>query len=377
LIGAPVALVNSTTAASEEARPRVRMYPHHVDYSAMEMQFRPFAMYMHPTNYVSAAVNTDDLGLRTQYLGKGKRINWRELRKDFDACDVLVGNSTVFGVDCSSDKTTITHFLNRDAAAGSPPVLNIGIRGATSRQELVVFQSLRPYMPEVRNIVIFSGILGATSIALPNTYIDSDFGIISEEAYNLGLLCKQYELGRMDALDRALHNFHAWVDLKLRTHKHLERFVQKRFGKPGMPLLASEPDRQTKFSTVMDLFAGDMANWAALARGIGARVHFVLQPAINWTRKPLSRDERKLFEIDLASGYYLDRYATQEFYGPYRDSVEAVCAKEAVSFSDANEWFNEPAVSNETLFVDVCHLTDRGNQFVADHIRSRILIDVS
>ncbi|MGM4946925.1 hypothetical protein AB8B21_03070 [Tardiphaga sp. 866_E4_N2_1] len=363
-----------SSVEATEPRPRVRMYPHHVDYSAMSMEFRPFAMFMHPPNYKSTAVNTDDLGLRVQYASGDKRLDWRTLKSDIDSCDVLVGNSSLFGVDCSSDKTTITHYLNENTAARDlPTVLNVGIRGATSQQELVIFQSLRRFMPKIRKIVIFSGVLGATSIALPNTYIHPDFGIMSEEAYNLDLLSKQYKAERFDRLDRALHKFHTWIDAKLRAHRRLERMVEFYFGEPVSEVARPEPDIETKFDTVMDLFTGDVGNWMALGRGLDADVHFVLQPVINWTTKPLTPAERTLFDLDLKAGYYLDRYATSEFHQKYRDRVKAICGDAGMPFHDANEWLNDSAVANQTVFVDVCHLTDFGNKFLADKLRTSIL----
>jgi hypothetical protein len=364
-----------SSSQQPEVRPRVRMYPHHVDYSAMLMEFRPFAMFMHPPNYTSAAVNTDDLGLRVQYLAGTRRVNWRTLKSEFQTCDVLVGNSSLFGVDCSSDKTTISHYLNREAVASNwLPVLSVGIRGATSQQELVIFQSLRRFMPKIRKIVLFSGVLGATSIALPNTYIHSDFGIISEEAYNLELLCKQYKAERLDRLDRALHEFHLWIDAKLRAHRNLERFVQKHFGNASVVEGHREdPKLDAKFETVMDLFAGDVGNWVALARGLDAEVHFVLQPVINWTKKPLTSAERELFDLDMKAGYFLDRYATGDFYRRYRDRVKSICLEEGMPFYDANVWLNEKSVAEQTMFVDVCHLTDRGNEFIASKLRTSIL----
>lgn len=350
-------------------KPRVRMYPHHVDYSAMAMEFRPFAMYMHGAGYRSPSVNTDEFGLRVQYLGDGRVLDLRNLKNEFDFCDVMIGNSTLFGVDCSSDSKTISHFINASRAPGfqQPPVINLGIRGATSQQEIVVFQSLRRFMPKIRKIVIFSGILGATSIALPNTFIHSDFGIISEEAYNLELFAKQYKLGHMDELDGALHRFHNWIDLRLRMNRWLEKLVVQFFGQRGeTPAAPSSLTQDEKTQIVMDLFANDLNNWAALARGLGAELSFVLQPAINWTKKPLTRQESELFEVDMASGYYLERYATPDFYVEYRKLVAQASADANVAFFDANEWLNDPSLASETVFVDVCHLTDRGNKIVAD-----------
>lgn len=360
-----------TDASNPPLKPRVRMYPHHVDYSAMAMEFRPFAMYMHPPHYVSKAVNTDELGLRVQYLGEDRRLDWRTFKDEFPVCDVIVGNSTLFGVDSSSDKTTIAHYLNQKRAPSfeQPPVLSIGVRGATSQQEIVVFQALRRFMPKVRKLIIFSGILGATSIALPNAFIHSEFGMISEEAYNLEQLGKQYQVAHMDALDHALHRFHDWIDLRLRMNKWLEKLVLRFFG--GDAPLHVRPEERSldeKFKIVMGLFANDIANWATLARGMDADLAFVLQPVINWTDKPLTRDERELFDADLKQPYFLERYATKLFYERYSRNIMQICAAAQVTFDDSNHWLNAPSLKEENIFIDICHLTDAGNRIIADYL---------
>jgi hypothetical protein len=124
---------------------------------------------------------------------------------------------------------------------------------------------------------------------------------------------------------------------------------------------------------VMNLFAGDMQNWSTLARGMGARLDFVLQPAINWTKKPLTPKERKLFDIDwVTPGYYLEHYATQEFYEEYRGRIIEICKDADVAFHDANEWLNDPAYHDITMFIDVCHLTDHGNKLMAELLRRKV-----
>jgi hypothetical protein len=359
-----------------DARPRVRMYPHHVDYSAMAMQFRPFVMYMHAPHYASRAVNTDELGLRVQYLGDERRLDWQTFKDEFPVCDVIVGNSTLFGVDSSSDKTTIAHYLNQQRAPSfeQPPVLSIGVRGATSQQEIVVFQALRRFMPKVRKLIIFSGILGATSIALPNAFIHPEFGTISEEAYNLEQLSKQYQVAHMDALDHALHRFHDWIDLRLRMNNWLEKLVLRFFGgELPIPVRPEERSLDEKFRIIMGLFANDMANWAALARGMETDLSFVLQPAINWTDKPLTRDEQELFDIDSKKPYFLERYATKSFYERYSREVRQICAEQKIEFEDANLWLNEPSLSGKNIFIDVCHLTDLGNKVISDHLSNILL----
>jgi len=123
----------------------------------------------------------------------------------------------------------------------------------------------------------------------------------------------------------------------------------------------------------MNLFAGDMHNWSALARGMGTKIDFVLQPVINWTKKQLTENEKKLFDVDWDTpSYYLQHYATQEFYEEYRNRIVRICGDVGIAFHDANEWVNDFAYRDETMFIDVCHLTDGGNKLMAELLRRKV-----
>jgi hypothetical protein len=378
---------------------RVRMYPQHPDYSAMSMEYRPYVMYMHSANYHAKAINTDELGLRVQYFN-GARLDWARAKQDFASCDVLVGNSTVFGVDCSSDKTTLVHYLNNEFKDPSGiPILSLGIRGATPRQELFCFQSLRRFMPPVRRIVLVTGIVNATAMVIPNAFIHADFGVIFQEEFNFNLFCEQYKKNRYDQVDRALHGFHQWIDDQLKARPRLRDYVVQRFSgtwkaaqeidgpirlfrdyllwrlsrKPKTARQTAKPVRRDQFETVAELFDNDMQNWGALARGMNAEIDFVMQPVINWTRKPLTSGERQLFDIDFAQEhFYMKKYAVPEFYRKYRGLVKASCERAGVRYHDANEWLSHPAHANSEIFSDVCHMTDEGNRLLARLLRQKI-----
>jgi len=362
-----------TPSDEGEIRPRVRMYPQHADYSGMEMEFRPYAMYMHPANFRSKAVNTDEIGFRHQYIDN-QLMSWDQLKVRYAQADVLVGNSTVFGVDCESDKHTISHFLNEEYPdSRRVPMINLGIRGSTTRQELIVLQSMRGRMPPIRRIVIFSGILNASGVAIPNSYTDADFGMIFSEVYNFNLFCKQYEKKSYDRVDMALYNFHQWVDTQIKRDPRLTGTIERFFGPAESKSTVVADDKEKRFETIMELTKVDLCNWAALARGMGVQIDFVLQPAVNWTRKKLTKAERQLFDLDWANpGYFLAEYATAEFYQKIRGRFEQDCRAVGIAFHDANEWLSDPKYAKETIFIDVCHLTSAGNRIIAKLIREKL-----
>jgi hypothetical protein len=99
-------------------------------------------------------VNTDQYGFGRQHTPSGKTLNIATLAEDFEACNVLLGGSVVFGVAVSSDRATITSYLTSD----DHPFVNLGTRGATSQHELSAFLLARPYLPPVREIVLLTGV---------------------------------------------------------------------------------------------------------------------------------------------------------------------------------------------------------------------------
>src|ERR1700760_631269 len=92
--------------------PRFRIHPQHADYYRMAMVFRPFVMAVHEPGFRSDAVNTDEFGLRVQHHLDGTRVEWPRLRDRVDRCSVLVGNSSAFSNDASSDRATLAYRLN-------------------------------------------------------------------------------------------------------------------------------------------------------------------------------------------------------------------------------------------------------------------------
>ena len=60
-----------------------------------------------------------------------------EVTKKF--CNVLVGGSSAFGMGATSDKKTISSQLSNTGIFCQ----NFGVRGATSQQELIIFQNSR------------------------------------------------------------------------------------------------------------------------------------------------------------------------------------------------------------------------------------------
>jgi hypothetical protein len=94
-------------------------------------------------------------------------------------------------------------------------------------------------------------------------------------------------------------------------------------------------------------------------------LQFILQPIPSWCQKIFSTEEVQLFEFldqQLISFDALRLLSTQELYYEYCSSLRKVCNDLGINFTDANLFFKS---TDEWLFVDRAHLTDRGNVLMA------------
>lgn len=317
-------------------------------------------MFADQPGYRSASVNTDRFGLREQYDAEGEFLDIETLRTTRQRCNVLLGGSTVFGVGATSDRTTISAHLHR---AGTP-CLNLGVRGATGQQELILFLLFRQHFPNVRNVVLLTGVNNCALAARPGTKIYPGFGGIFYEGMLLSASRQQelqgvprYRLARM--VDRAYAG---------------SRLVRgaSRVLLGGTTAPAPRAAFEEKLAQVMQFTDNDLITWGQLQSAAGFKVHLVLQPAINWTKRPLTAVEAELFAADLELFPDTSLFASQRVYDQYRARIEKSCRANGIDFHDANVWLNDPRFAGEEIFTDVCHLTDAGNSIVADFLDAHL-----
>lgn len=352
------------TALGPDTRqhPRLRHYPHHLDYLGLVPEFRPFVMFTDQANYRSTAVNTDKFGLREQYEASGEFIDLEAIRFTHPHCNVLLGGSTVFGVDASSDRATLSHRLHR----GRTPCLNLGFRAATSQQELIMFLLFKRYLNGVLNVVLLSGVNDCALAARPGTRLYPGLGGVFYEAVAPNALRQQelfgvsrYRAGRIvDGMFVRSRVFRGVMKLLLGRSAVASRETPKGF--------------DDKLTESMALAENTIHTWGLLQSGAAFKVHFVLQPAIGWTKKPLSALERDCFEADAARLPELRLISSTAAYDRCRQALAASCERNGIEFHDANDWLNESRFAAEDVFTDVCHLNDNGNRIIADLLMRRL-----
>ena len=348
--------------APAQQHPRLRYYPHHADYLGLEPEFRPFAMFTDQPNYRSPSVNTDAFGLREQYDMADDPIDFETLRSSVSQCNVILGGSTVFGVDATSDRTTVSHFLNQP----DRPCLNLGVRGATGQQELILFLLFKKYLPPVKNVVLFTGVNNCALAARPGTRVYRGFGGVFYEGV-LPSPGRQQEL-----MGVARYRLIRFVDRAYTSSRFVRKGLNLALGRGQQAALGQRATFEEKFEETMRLVENDLETWGQLQSASGCKVHFVLQPALGWTARPQTRVESECFDADLELFPDTRLFASREFYLQYRDRLAQACRLHGIDFHDANEWIDSPSFAREEIFTDVCHLTDAGNRIVADLIRQRL-----
>ena len=342
--------------------PRLRYYPHHADYLGLEPEFRPFVMFTDQPNYRSPSVNTDKFGLREQYDADGEFIDLKTVRVAHPRCNVLLGGSTVFGVDATSDRATLSQQLHRDGT----PCINLGFRAATGQQELIMFLLLKRYFDRVLNVVLLTGVNDCALAARPGTRIYPGFGGVFYEGAALSPARQQELLGVA----------------RYRTGKLVDRaFVRSRVVRGVLQLLlgrgsdgadCTRASFEEKLAESMGFVENTIHTWASLQSSGDFKVHFVLQPAIGWTKKPLTGIERECFDADVAMFPETRLFSSMSTYEECRTRLAASCERNGIEFHDANEWLDEERYVGEEIFTDVCHLSDEGARVVSGFLRDRL-----
>jgi hypothetical protein len=350
--------------------PRLKHYPQHQSYLDSDPgEFRPFVMYVNRPLFRSPAVNTDRYGMREQYDSRGQLIKLDTCAQTYQECNVLVGGSTAFGVDATSDRRVISHYLNRDGC----PCLNLSIRGATSQQEFIVFLLLRRLLPKVNSLVLFSGINNVALASVPDTLFYPEFGALFCEDQQFERFYNQYELfgASRDVYDR--HSFQRMAG-KYFSKSRLLRSFYHLMRSPNRRTLPEKP-RYTfdeKLDLMLQVAANDIDSWASFHPNKNFRVHYVLQPVLTWTAKTLTEVESECFEADLDLIPSMRVYTNQAVYTKVSTTLSEACQRSGIDFYDANVWLGDPKYSKLNLFTDVVHLTDLGNKVIAEQLLERI-----
>jgi hypothetical protein len=319
-----------------------------MDYGALDLEPKPFITYTLKANYKSASVCTDSLGFRQQYFAGDEPVDLRGLRSRYARCRVMLGGSTAFGVKASSDRMTMASFLSKPDL----PVVNLALVGAGTQQELAALLALRHLMPEIRDVVLFSGLNECVHAVWRPAAVFSQFG---GTAVGAKKEVPNRPAGRRRFLGRV-------------PHRRQPMTEEWEGAKAEDAVLAPEL-AERRLAIVLERVVHNLEIWRLLQEAAGMRVHYVLQPVIGWTSKPLTEAEKSSFDNDLAKFPFVRWFARPPIYRQVLDEIKAGADEAGIRFHDANEWLAEEDV---TIFGDVCHFSDEGQRLVAEQLDRRL-----
>lgn len=306
--------------------PSIKEY---VDLLMTERRWLPYVVFGNRPNYRTAAITTDSGGFRISHSVAGPCSLRGTLPNR--RTSVMLGASPAFGYGASHDDRTIPSLLA--LASDEVQWLNMAVPAFNSTQEVLLFMLHRHELPPLEDLVVLSGFNNLAVAGLP---------IPAESAaeYQRFFFSGEY-------FQRLLGDTEEQLPLPPVVEKRIDIAVQH---------TARDLDR-------------------LLALASGPRVHYVLQPTLSWSNKPITSQEQTLMDdIERRDGLWglyepiLDRVVHSE----YARQLATVCRQRGVPFLDTNVAIEESPMSDGWLFIDHVHLTDDGHRVIADSIRTHL-----
>lgn len=326
--------------------------PQMSEYDKVGEQWVPYLMRADGASKSFASVNTDRWGLRHSIGRAGKLLTVDTL--SIDGTDskigVVLGSSAVFGVGSTHDQHTIPSYLSQET---DTKWLNLGGRAYNSTQELI---KLMLYLPaKLDHIVICSGVNNITLAFLSSSTSPVYNSFFSQSVFELAMSNPSGEyIGVRRAFER--------LRIELR-----HRFFPKSMGPARLSIDAA-------YQNILTCFERDLRVAKAIAAGMGVPIYFALQPLATWIDKKFSQEELAIFKtLDaMSSDWQVLAHYIGEVKDRYFTDVAKICGRHAVKYCNLN--YAHEFKSQEWLFVDRVHLTDRGCEIVAAILKREFLL---
>lgn len=342
----------------------------YLSYKNMPHEFRPYVMFTNAPDYKTQHVNTDEIGFRLTHDKDEKKISLVNIIKK-DKCNVVIGGSTVFGMGATSDAETISSHISREGIACQ----NFGVRGATSHQELLIFQNFIKFLPKIKNVYVISGVNDLAVASQEDSFFYPEFGCVFSEDMHLQKFWSQYSLFSKQKWQIGKSKFFIIVDYLCRKFSLVKiffaflsfilpsnNFYKKNLGK-------SKSSFDDKVFYLKKNFSNDLRCWRALSKEFNFRIIYILQPAIRWSNKKLNQHEKFLSDnqrVSIGEKFY-DKFMNKEVYQNYKQFINSQCKKNGIEFLDSNEILDQFS-EDKNFFLDLCHLTDDGNKYLAQKL---------
>lgn len=348
--------------------------PGYEDYKNMLHEFRPFMMFTNADNYKTKMVNTDRLGFR-KVVYRGKLIGIDELKKNSKTIDILLGGSTAFSMGSLSDKETIHSELTNLKRL----CFSLGIRGASSHQELLAFLKFKNFFPAVKNIIILSGFNDLAIAAEKESIFYPDFGTVMGARQHALNFLFQSGSHYKETWIKGMNNFFFYVFYLSNASKSFKKFLslfsyfkQSYLQKKTAKLL--DQNFEKKIKNLHRMISNDFDTWAIIQKQLKIKIIYIFQPVLSWTNKPLTNFEHQIIQTEKKELKY--RFAKaltdKKIYTKHRDFIKSCCYKSGIKFIDGNQLILK-SDHKKDFFIDMTHFTSYGNEFMARSINKFLI----
>ncbi len=315
------------------------------DINRMKRRYVSFLGFLGQPNTSLPTLGTNQLGFRDEPLAPRQAGEVRVL---------VLGGSTSWGLGASSNDATARGALQRllnQRGDRKYRVMSGAFLGYSARQEMTV---LTEFLEDLDPDIVVS-LTGHNDVV---TIMHDTGGVLQRWESRTLEEAVTNQLKPMDTLD-ALRKVGGSLGLWRLVVYAREAMPQQR--RPGAGV-SYDPARSQRLAARVAEFHRINAEFAARK---GRRYVIALQPDLYSTRKPLPPEEAATRDRFTALSPNVG-----SVYPKYRDDLaRALAALPGTTFIDLRERFDAVA---EPLFIDDCHLVDRGYELIATSIAQAI-----
>lgn len=319
------------------------------------MEYNTFLGYIPKSNFTGKGYRTNNVHFRADYdLSRPKEKN--EVRI------FVTGGSTAWGAGVRQDQlysVLLEHSLKVKYPHHSIRVISAGVGAYCSTQERILIENMITSLSPDQ-IIMFSG------------WNDSYYGyrgvdiLLNQDYLGYGLKLSGYQTQGTLAFDRISPP--AYDDYFLKSlflfakSTYTLRYHSKETLSRDLASISLNPEEVVKTITENVHIISD------LSKRHGFRFLLYPQPTLYATQKKLSAAEEALLSYHERNFVNFGQY-NRMVYETYRRLFSSDAALCGYQFIDG-----DAAISGElnTVFVDQCHLGDRGNRLVASHLEEQV-----
>ncbi len=309
-------------------------------YEEVENIWSPYLVLKQQQNIDNKILSTDQFGFR--YTDSNERytiLNDNHTHENNEQI-IITGNSTAFGIGCSSDKKTIPSNLSNLL---KKRVYNLSLRTCNSFQELILFLQVLDKFKNLKTVVIVSGF----NDILIDRYVIKKSIITPPLFYQ----------SKIDNIN---------IDLKTSFWR---KFLPNNLFKNNSLIFEDKSFNWKKN------FEKNLKVWKSLSKEFNFNILFALQPYYKWSKKLFSKEEKDIFneiESKKIKTYEVLKNFNQDDYNKIDFFFSDICKKNNISYLDLNRTLRDYRENNKWLFADALHLTDLGYKIVSEKISSLI-----